>query len=71
MTNAKILPVPEEATKNLVRVAGTSIGKIASGNFKNYKTGKKFRFYLTGKGEKLYFELDGKNYLIDNVSKVD
>ena len=68
MTDAHFMPVPEEATQNLIRVAGTSIGKKKSGNFKNRKTGTKFKFYLTGKGEKTYFELGDKKYLVDGIT---
>ena len=68
MTNAQFMPVPEEALHNIIRVGGTSVGRKQSGNFKNTKTGTKFKFYLTGKGEKTYFELDGKKYLIDGIT---
>lgn len=68
ITDAKFLPVPEEALHNIIRVGGTSIGKIRSGNFMNTKTKARFKFYLTGKGEKVYFEVGGKKYLVDGVS---
>lgn len=58
-------PVPESATRNLIRTNGTSLGKIQSGHFKNTKTGDKFLFYFTGKGQKVCFELDGKTYIVD------
>ena len=67
ITGAVFMPVPEEARHNLIRVAGTSIGKINSGNFKNYKTGTKFKFYLSGKGQQVYFEVGETKYLIDNL----
>ena len=63
MTDAKFMPVPEEAMHNLIRVGGTSLGRKQSGNFKNTKTGTKFKFYLTGKGEKTYFEIGKEKYL--------
>ena len=67
MTDAQFKPVPEEA-HNLVRVGGTSLGPKKSGNFKNRQSGTKFKLYLTGKGEKTYFELDGKKYLVDGIT---
>ena len=65
MQNAKFYPVPEEATHNIIRVGGTSVGKKHSGNFRNTKTGTKYKFFLTGKGEKVYFEIGDKKYLVD------
>ena len=67
MTDAQFMPVPEEAN-HLVRVCGTSVGPKKSGNFKNRQSGTKFKLYLTGKGEKTYFELDGKKYLVDGIT---
>lgn len=67
ITDAQFKPVPEEA-HNLVRVGGTSLGPKKSGNFKNRQSGTKFKLYLTGKGEKTYFELDGKKYLVDGIT---
>ncbi len=69
MTGAKFYPVPEEALHHIVRVGGTSIGKIKSGNFMNTRTRTKYKFFLTGKGEKTYFEVDGKNYLVDGIQR--
>ena len=68
MKDAKFSPVPEEATHNIIRVGGTSIGKIHSGNFRNTKTGTKYKFFLTGKGEKVYFEIGDKKYLVDDIT---
>lgn len=67
MTDAKFSPVPEDALHHIVRMGGTSIGKIQSGNFMNMRTKTKYKFYLTGKGEKAYFEVDGKKYLVDGI----
>ena len=67
MTDAEFKPVPEEALHNIVRVGGTSIGKKHSGNFRNYKTGTRYKFYLTGKGDKVYFEIGDKKYLVDDI----
>lgn len=69
MKDAVFMPVPEEAKHNLIRVGGTSIGKIKSGNFKNYKTGTKYKFYLCGKGEQVYFEIGDTKYLVDNLER--
>lgn len=71
MTDAKFYPVPQEATQHLIRVGGTSIGHKRSGNFKNTKTGTKYVFYLTGKGEKTYFEIGDKKYLVDDIPHRD
>ena len=67
VTDARFLPVPDDVDKNLIRTNGTSVGKIKSGHFKNTRTKNKYIFYLTGKGEKVYFEIGHKKYLIDNV----
>ncbi len=49
-----------------------SIGKIKSGNFKNIKTRNKYIFYLTGNGQRVYFEVGDKRYLVDTdlLSKI-
>ena len=68
VTDAKFLPVPDDVDKNLIRTNGTSVGKKKSGHFKNTKN--KYIFYLTGNGEKVYFEIgDNKKSLVDNVNR--
>ena len=69
LSGATFLPVPEEVNHNIIRVGGTSLGKKHSGNFMNTKTKTRYKFYLTGKGERLYFELGNKKYLIDGIQK--
>ena len=69
VTDAKFLPVPNDVDKNLIRTNGTSVGKKKSGHFKNTKTKNKYIFYLTGNGERVYFEIGDKKYLVDNVSR--
>ena len=69
ITEARFLPVPDDVDKNLIRTNGTSVGKKKSGHFKNTKTKNKYIFYLTGNGERVYFEIGDKKYLIDGVSK--
>ncbi len=34
----------------------------------NTKTKVKYRFYLTGNGQRTYFEINGSKYLVDGVS---
>ena len=34
----------------------------------NTKTKTKFKFYLTGKGERHYFEIGDKKYLVDDIT---
>ena len=68
MKEAKFLPVPEDATHHIIRIGGTSIGKKHSGNFMNTKTRTRYKFYLTGKGEKVYFEIGDKKYLVDDIT---
>jgi hypothetical protein len=34
----------------------------------NTKTRTKYKFYLTGKGERTYFEIGSEKYLVDGVS---
>ena len=69
VTDAKFLPVPDDVDKNLIRTNGTSVGKKKSGHFKNTKTKNKYIFYLTGNGERVYFEIGDKKYLVDNVNR--
>lgn len=68
ISDAVVKPVPEEALHNIIRVGGTSIGKKHSGNYMNTKTKTKFLFYLTGKGNKTYFEIGSDKYLVDGVT---
>ena len=42
-------------------------GKKHSGNFMNTRTRAKYMFYLTGKGEKTYFEIGKDKYLVDGL----
>jgi hypothetical protein len=67
MTDAKFLPVPEEVHHNILRVGGTSIGRIRSGNFVNTRTKTRYKFYLTGKGKEVYFEIGDQKYLVDDI----
>ena len=69
VTDAKFLPVPDDVDKNLIRTNGTSVGKKKSGHFKNTETKNKYIFYLTGNGERVYFEIGDKKYLVDNVNR--
>ena len=68
ISDAVVMPVPDEVSHNIIRVGGTSVGKKQSGNFMNTKTRTKYIFYLTGKGEKTYFVIGDKRYLVDGVS---
>ena len=68
MTDARFLPVPDDVDHNLIRTNGTSVGKKKSGHFKNTKTKNKYIFYLTGNGERVYFEIGDKKYLVDNIN---
>lgn len=67
ISNAVVMPIPEEVKHNIIRVGGTSIGKKHSGNFMNTKTRTKYKFYLTGKGERTYFEIGNDKYLVDGI----
>lgn len=42
--------------------------KKHSGNYMNVKTKTKYRFYLTGKGERTYFEIGDDKYLVDDIN---
>lgn len=68
ISDAVVMPVPDEVNHNIIRIGGTSVGKKHSGNFMNIKTKTKYKFYLTGKGERTYFEIGSDKYLIDGVS---
>lgn len=65
LTGAEFTDVPEDSRKHLIRTGGTSIGKINYGRFKNIKTGSKFFFLTTGRGERRCFVKDGVTYIID------
>lgn len=67
ISDAVVMPVPDEVNHNIIRVGGTSVGKKHSGNFMNTKTKTKYKFYLTGKGERTYFEIGSDKYLVDGV----
>ena len=68
ISDAVVMPIPEEVNQNIIRVGGTSVGKKHSGNFMNTKTKVKYQFYLTGKGDRTYFEVGENKYLVDGVS---
>ena len=63
-----VMPVPEEARHNIIRIGGTSVGRIKSGRFMNTKTKARYTFYLTGKGKETYFEIGKEKYLVDGIS---
>lgn len=67
LSDAVFKPVPEDACSKIIKVYGTSIGNKMFGRFKNYKTKSKYYFILTGIGEKTYFEIGDKKYLIDGI----
>lgn len=67
ISDAVVIPVPDEVNHNIIRVGGTSVGKKHSGNFMNTRTKTKYKFYLTGKGERTYFEIGSDKYLVDGV----
>ena len=68
ISGAEFLPVPDDVNDHLIRTNGTSVGKKKSGNFKNTRTKNKYIFYLTGKGDRVCFELDVKKYLVDDIN---
>lgn len=68
ISEAVVMPIPEEVNHNIIRVGGTSVGKKHSGNYMNVKTKTKYRFYLTGKGERTYFEIGDDKYLVDDIN---
>ena len=68
VSDAVFMPVPDDALHNIIRLNGTSIGKRCSGKFMNIKSKRKYTFYLTGKGEWLYFEIGNKRYLVDGIA---
>ena len=60
------IPVKNSIEDNTLSVHFV-IGKKKSGHFKNTKTKNKYIFYLTGNGERVYFEIGDKKYLVDNM----
>ena len=71
MKDAKFMPVPDEVNHNIIRIGGTSLGRKHSGNFMNTKTRTKYKFFLTGHGEKVYFEIGDKKYLVDGLNQTE
>ena len=67
ITDAVVMPIPDEVNHNIIRVNGTSVGSKHSGHYMNTKTKTKYLFYLTGKGERTYFEIGSDKYLVDGV----
>ena len=67
ISDAVVMPIPEDVNHNIIRVGGTSVGKKHSGNFMNTKTKVKYQFYLTGKGKRTYFEIGNEKYLVDGI----
>ena len=67
MSDAVVMPMPEEINRNIIRIGGTSVGKKHSGYYMNVKTKTKYIFYLTGKGKRTYFEIGNDRYLVDGV----
>ena len=67
ISNAHFYPVPDAVNHNIIRRGGTSLGKKHSGNFMNTKTRTRYKFYLTGEGERKYFEIGDKKYLVDGI----
>ena len=68
ISDSVVMPIPDDVKHNIIRVGGTSVGKKRSGNFVNTRTRVKYQFYLTGNGERTYFEVGGNKYLVDGVS---
>ena len=62
------LPIKSTIEDNTLTV-NFVVGKEKSGHFKNTKTKNKYIFYLTGNGERVYFEIGDKKYLVDNVNR--
>ena len=67
ISDAIVMPIPEDVNHNIIRVGGTSVGKKHSGNFMNTKTKVKYQFYITGKGKRTYFEIGNEKYLVDGI----
>lgn len=67
ISNAHFYPVPDAVNHDIIRIGGTSLGKKHSGNFMNTRTRTRYKFYLTGEGERKYFEIGDKKYLVDGI----
>ena len=50
-------------------VMGVALLVLGSLPIKNTKPKNKYIFYLTGNGERVYFEIGDKKYLVDNVNR--
>ena len=68
VTDAVVMPIPDEVNHHIIRVCGTSVGNKHSGKYMNTKTHTRYFFYLTGKGQRTYFEIGDKKYLVDDVN---
>lgn len=60
-----IIEMPEDLLSHLIRIGGTSVGKIKYGHYKNTKTGQKMFLYLTGNPERTCFTYKDKLYVVD------
>lgn len=60
-----VIEMPENLLSHLIRVGGTSVGKIKYGHYKNTKTGQKMFLYLTGNPERTCFIYKDKIFVVD------
>lgn len=61
-----IKEMPQGALNNLIRVFGTHIGNKSYGKFRNTKLKRTFFLFITKPDDLVYFEYDGKEYIVNN-----
>ena len=58
--------MPQGALNNLIRVFGTQVGNKCYGKFRNTKLKRTFFLFIIKPGDLVYFEYDGKEYIVSN-----
>ena len=64
---AELIKVSDDMPGKLKRIAGSSVGKIMSGRFRNVETGTIYQVYLCGKGDIFLVKTADRNYLVDGI----
>lgn len=64
----EFLPVPDDANGRMLRIGGTSLKGMRSGNFSSKASGTTYVFRTTGKGYRFFFQKDDRNYVVDLLS---
>ena len=60
-----IKEMPQGTLNNLIRVFGTQIGDKSYGKFRNTNLKRTFFLFIIKPGELVYFEYNGKEYIVN------